>query len=699
MPDQQPPLTEETTLAASLEEFFETCYKEEIEKLASVYPIKRSLEVSYRDLEAFSPEIADMLIEEPEKVIKAAEFAVYEISKISVVKSPEVDFKPHIRFFDLPDMGLMVQDIGAEHVGKLVFVQGVVTKRAEVRHRVRVAVYRCQLCDAVKKVVMAPDVIPPKMCEECNRKTMKFSENESEFIDVQRAEIQEILERLRGGSPASHIDLVLEDDIVNSIVPGEKVDVVGIPRRRSVSKGGEQSTASYATYIDVVHIRRTDKEFEEVAIGSEEEKKIIELSKDPQIFEKIKRSIAPSIYGHEEVKEALALQLFGGTPDKYMPDGSKIRSDIHILLIGDPGAAKTRMLQYVKTLAPKSVYVSGKSVTGAGLTATAEKDELGGESGWVLKAGALVLASGGIAAIDEFDKIDAGERAALHEVMESQTVSVAKAGIVAQFRAKTSILAAANPKEGRFDPNVLPGHQFDIPPTLLSRFDLIFPIKDVLDEEKDRSLARHILKAHALAGKQAQQKKVEEAEELLPPIETDLLRKYIAYARVHVKPVLTPAAMAKIEDYYAELRRLGKTTSTIPITPRQIEGLVRLSEASAKARLSNTVDIADAERAIRLLDFVSKQVYTDRETGKLDIDIIAIGQPKSKIDKIHTVLRVMRQLESEMDEVPRERLIAELGEYGIDEETANNLIEEMKNRGDLFEPKSGQTLKTVKKYD
>jgi replicative DNA helicase Mcm len=344
----------------------------------------------------------------------------------------------------------------------------------------------------------------------------------------------------------------------------------------------------------------------------------------------------------------------------------------------------------VQTLAPKGIYVSGKSVTGVGLTAAAEKDE-SGEGGWTLKAGALVIASGGIAGVDEFDKIDDTERAAMHEVMESQQVSVAKAGIVARFKAKTAILAAANPKFGRFDPNKLPGLQFDIPPTILSRFDLIFPIIDVLDEAKDSALAEHLLSMHKSAaesgGKPVQQQtgSGSEGESLYAAF----LRKYVAYARQNIKPVLSQEAMDKIKTYYVELRRRGKAEGAVPITPRQIEGLVRMSEASAKVRLSNAVELADAERAIRLTDYVLDKVSRDRETGKLDIDILATGRPKSQVDKINTLLNLAAGIQRELGVVEINRLVEQATGQNIDEVTARRLIDDLIYKGELYKVKPG----------
>ncbi|MFH8120231.1 MAG: minichromosome maintenance protein MCM, partial [Candidatus Aenigmatarchaeota archaeon] len=400
----------------------------------------------------------------------------------------------------------------------------------------------------------------------------------------------------------------------------------------------------------------------------------------------------PSIYGYDELKEALVLQLFGGVEKKGI-GSERTRGDIHILLIGDPGVAKTKILQSMAEIAPKSIYVSGKSTSGVGLTASAEKDEFGG---WTLKAGALVLASGGLASIDEFNLIDKSEQAALHEIMESQSVSVAKAGIVARFKARTSILAAANPKFGRFDPNLLPAEQFDIEPPLLSRFDLIFPIKDVLDEEKDRKLAKHILELHKKAVEEKIREESKKSEEI---ISIEFLRKYIAYARKTVRPVLTPEAAKILENFYADLRRSGEKQRSVPITPRQLEGLVRLSEASARARLSNRVEVEDAERAIRLQKYVLEQMAFDRSTGYLDIDMLLVGYPKSKQEKYLEVLKIIKDLSSDKEKgVPVSEVVKVAVERQMEEETVRKIIEELLRKGDIYEPKQGY-IKYIQRYE
>jgi replicative DNA helicase Mcm len=670
------------------ESFYSDALREKINRLLTDYPSQKSLLIDYEELEKYDRELADILVKQPDTLISASEIALVQSQEVSFKTShQDIAFEPHVRFFNLPDSGLLIQDISSRNIRELISVKGVITKRGPVLHKVKVAVYKCQMCDATTKVPMTKNAAVPQVCSECKRRALKLEEEDSYFVDVQRAEAQELLEKLSGGAPAATISLWLEDDLVNRITPGETIEITGVMRLMPPAKtksGGTEGTQIYTRFIDVVYAKKTQRDFEEIEMTKEDEVRIRELASDPKIFERVRDSVAQGIYGHNEVKEALTLQLFGGTKDKFMPGGAPIRSDIHILLIGDPGSAKTRFLQYVRDIAPKGIFVSGKSVTGVGLTASAEKDEMG-DGGWTLKAGALVIASGGIAAVDEFDKIDDTERAAMHEVMESQSVSVAKAGIVAKFKAKTSILAAANPKFGRFDPNQLPGKQFDIPPTILSRFDLIFPIIDVMDEVKDAALADYMLKTHR-AGTEEELKKPVDPSIIPQP----LLRKYISYSRQHLRPRLTDGAMAKIKTYYVELRKKGKADGAVPITPRQIEGLIRLSEASAKIRLSDTVDDSDADRAIRLTEYVLEKVSRDRETGKLDIDIIATGRPKSQVDKINSIMAIAARIQAQLGAIEVVRLVGQSVDEGIaDENTVRRMIDDLIYKGELYKVKPG----------
>lgn len=1212
------------------EEFYSAALQDKISRLLSEYPVQKSLMVDYEELEKYDREAADLLVKQPDTMIHAAEQALVAAQEVSYKTAhPDEKFEPHVRFYNLPDPGLLIQDISSRQIRELISFKGVITKRGPVRHKVKVAVYKCQMCDAKMKVPLSKNTEVPQVCTECKRRALKLEEEDSYFVDVQNAESQELLERLKGGAPAATIALWLEDDLVNGVTPGETVAITGVMRLRPPEKGkAKESSQIYTRYIDVVSAQKTQREFEEIETTADDEQQIRELSSDPRLYDRVREAIAPGIYGHSEVKEALTLQLFGGTPGKSMPGGAPIRDDIHILLIGDPGAAKTRFLQYIQNLAPKGIYVSGKSVTGVGLTAAAEKDEMG-EGGWTLKAGALVIASGGIAGVDEFDKIDEVERAAMHEVMESQsyhpstrlllangnevpigdfveklmsensgkikegkdclilggsggsldgmkvlttdfrriypvqisqvskhkapgyfikvtlqngrellvtpehpfwtmcdgnistkpavqlkegdfttvpsrlpleasaapasavaepsgavadpmlfkflgyhisdgsyelnrgrknginfsnkdeqvlqdyasatshvfsascavstdrrtgvmaarlvsmpiveklralgpslmekgvckslpqelmgapdqcareflraifegdgsishggtlslvcenielahqvqtlllrfgigahllrdgtvfrvyatgeknlalfsslvgfvsdrkqnairaclarkqlgakrrrwaysdsipgccgvlvrlsaslkltqketfghafdwtqpaisrplferavgairqrleriqelcaaidsmpmealasarrelriahediggsrfrshvgywernathkvrqetitltcvpecaashlvtmearykalfreccermlaceqtlrrleqilesdvsfcrikkverlkndgigwvydvgagptqafvsecavlhnTVSVAKAGIVARFKAKTAILAAANPKFGRFDPNKLPGMQFDIPPTILSRFDLIFPIIDVLDETKDSALAQHLLNIHQ---KGASATEAEKTSEMDPAF----LRKYVSYARQHVKPLLSVQASDRIKEFYVEIRKRGKAEGAVPITPRQIEGLVRMAEASAKIRLSDSVAIEDAERAIRLTNYVLDKVSRDRETGRIDADIIATGRPKSQVDKITGILSIVQRMQDQLGAAEIARVVEQAVSENIDEITARRIVDDLIYKGELYKVKPG----------
>ncbi len=661
-------------------DFFTVEYKAKIDKLKISYPDQKSLFVDYRELELINPDMADRLIKEPEMITAAAEEALKELRPHI---PGGVEFKPHVRFFNFPSDTFLIEHLSSSNINELVSFRGVVTRRAEVMHKVKVAVYSCIMCNEETRFIVDRSFTPPKKCDHCRKiGTMRQIEEKSNFVDIQRAEVQELLERVRGGAPAAHVELLLEDDLVNNIAPGDNIELAGTMRLKQPIKTRQRQELVYSRYVEVNSVQSLKRDFEEIEITKEDEMRIKELSADPNIGEYIAKSIAPSIYGHDEVKKALALQLFGGTKGKTMKGGAKIRDDIHVLLIGDPGIAKTRFLLSVSELAPKSIYVSGKSVSGAGLTVSAEKDELG-EGGWTLRAGAIVLASGGSVQIDEFDKIAEEDRATLHEAMETQTISVAKAGIVAKFAAKTAVVAAANPKYGRFDQNKNLGDQFDIPPTLLSRFDLIFPIVDVLDEEKDSKLAEHILSTH----------RGEEKEEAgVVFIDRELLRKYISYARRHVLPKLSKDATDRIGEFYVELRSKSRDAGSVAITPRYLEGLVRLAEANAKIRLSETVEAEDADAAINLFNYVMKQIMIDRETGLLDVDVVATGKPKSmrdRLQKADTILEIMRQHLKRTDSADIEEVIRDAASYDIDEHEARRIIAELKRKGDIYEKEYG----------
>ncbi len=687
---------ENVAYVQELENFFNDAYKSKLDELAEFYPDKRSLFIDFKDIERYNPELADEILDNPDSVLKAGKEALANLGIQNPEGKPVV---PHIRIVNLPDdRKKLIRELTSDYLNKLVSIEGVITKITDVRPKLHIAEFQCKHCGRIYRIPQDEELygklVEPGVCA-CGRRDYKLITEHSEFIDMQKMQVQEPLEALVRGEQAKTIDVWLEDDLTRMLFPGDKIEITGVLRLIPPKK---KDTAVYGIYLQAIAVEKKEKEFEEIEITKDEEKEINELARDPDVYNKLVKSIAPSIYGYEKIKEAIALQLFGGTKNKIFPDGTRVRPDIHILLVGDPGTAKSQLLYYVYKLAPKAVFVGGKSSTGAGLTATAEKDEFG-EGGWTLKAGALVLASGGHAMIDEFDKMSPEDRDNIHEAMEQERISIAKAGIVTQFKAETSILAAANPKMGRFDPYQSPSEQMNIPPTIISRFDLIFSIKDILDPIKDKKMAEHILSAHQVAGILATkskdlltEKEIEErVEKITPAIEPDLLRKYIAYARKHIHPVLTEEAMEKIKEYYAELRSMGKESNTVPITARQLEAIVRLSEASAKARLSDKVLLEDAERAIDLHSCMMRDIGVDRRTGKLDWDIVAVGQPKSKMDKARAILRIIRDLQKQFEGglVAKEEIEKEAGQYGIEKEDVDEILGILKRNGDVYSPRGG----------
>jgi len=660
-----------------------------MERLASVYPDEKSISIDYKVLEEYDTDLADELIQNPYPIAKAAQDA---ISQMNFLNPKGEKVRLNIRFVGFPEDGkTLVRNVDSEHIGKFLSMDGVVTTVTESRPKIVNAVFECKHCGRVYNIPQTDKMgkfSEPAGCV-CERKNFQLLLEQCTFIDTQRAEIQEPLELLRGGEQAKKMELWIEDDLTSRIVPGDKVEITGTLNLHNPKARG----SIYDKFLDVNSITQVQKEFENIKLTEEEERQIRELANDPKIYDKIVASIAPSIYGHSEIKEAIALQLLGGTQGKVKADGMKIRSDMHILLIGDPGTAKTQLLIYVNQLAPKGVYVSGKSSSAAGLTATAEKDE-STDGRWTLKAGALVLAAGGMASIDEFDKMNEEDSSAMHEAMESQVIHITKAGIHAMFKANTAILAAANPKYGRFDPNESPAAQFNIPPTLISRFDLIFPIKDELDEAKDREMVKHILTSHFTAGVKAKgnydKKEMRKAEErVLPAIEPELLRSYIAYARREIKPLLTKEAMDKIETFYVDLRKMGQKQKSVPITPRYLEAIIRLAEASAKGRLSDTVDLDDAERAIRLMRFCLIGVGVDPETGKFDIDIIAVGTSRSKQDRLKVVYRAVKTLSEGTEGATHEALLEEAKTQGLNGEEFEDALSSLLRNGDVYKPRHG----------
>jgi replicative DNA helicase Mcm len=656
------------------QEFLETHYYPSI--VDNLRKDRRFVVVDFAELSKSELDLANELLENPEDTIKAAELAVeqFDLEMISGFK---------VRFKNVPEsQKIMIRNIRSNHINKLISVEGIVRQKSDVRPQVTSAKFECPVCGNIINVLQLNGSFKePSKCG-CGRKG-KFILLSKELVDAQGIVLEEVPESLEGGEQPKRINIFLKSDLVSPLSerktnPGSKISITGITKEVPIIlKTGSKSTR-FDLMIEANHIEAVEETFYEVNITEEEEEKIIEMSQDPELFSKLINSIAPSIYGYEKVKEALLLQLVGGVR-KVRLDKAVSRGDMHILLVGDPGSGKSAMLKRISIIAPKGRYVSGRGVSGAGITAAVVRDEF--LKGWSLEAGALVLASNGICCIDEMDKMVPEDRAAMHEALEQQTVSISKANIQATLISRTTVLAAANPKFGRFDPYGIIAEQIDMPPTLINRFDLIFPIKDLPDEVKDEKLASHLLKLH------------QQPDLFEPEIPTDFLRKYIAYSRQKVTPKLDNSALQEIKDFYLKMRASGaseESIKSIPISARQLEALVRFSEASARVRLSGIATKNDAKRAIELIEYCLMQVGLDRETGKIDIDRIATGISAYQRSHIISVKEIIADLENKLGKtIPIDDVIAESREKGISEEKVEEVLEKLKRVGEIFEPRRG----------
>lgn len=1024
-------------------------YRGKITDLLTITP-KRSVAIDWMHLNSFDSELAHEVIENPEEGISAAEDAIQIVLREDFQR--EDVGKIHARFYNLPET-LMVKDIGAEHINKLIQVEGIVTRVGEIKPFVSVAVFVCKDCGHEMIVPQKPyeSLEKVKKCEQCGSKNIELDVNKSSFVNFQSFRIQDRPETLKGGEMPRFIDGILLDDIVDVALPGDRVIVTGILR---VVLEKREKTPIFRKILEVNHIEPVSKEIQELEISPEEEQIIKELAKRKDIVDAIVDSIAPAIYGYKEVKKGIALALFGGVSRK-LPDGTRLRGDIHVLLVGDPGVAKSQILRYVANLAPRAIYTSGKSSSAAGLcvapdslvvvndkvqeigklteewgrevgfleyssgifyapylgrgisldlvtgkvkpsvvskvwklkspeelvtiktitgkeitvtpetklltfngtlewkeagkikpgdyvltvkklhingkqetldeklaykrglslsdpleffsssertisaylkgifdkvgrlvgdtavikvdkdmakrlqilllrlgivssvdetgkviigreyiqkilgynvsvvthevelfrefiaeiskfygtseedvysslhekgeldigtvpvelpeglreeinreratyselvkiaqeikdeklynklawilsevteeeakikekvntlkvilssdlipervesvkiikspypyvydltvegshsfiangfvvhnTAAAVRDEFTG--GWVLEAGALVLADGGYALIDELDKMSDRDRSVIHEALEQQTISISKAGITATLNARTTVIAAANPKQGRFNRMKNPFEQIDLPPTLLSRFDLIFVLIDEPDDKIDSEVARHILRVRR-----------GESEVVAPKIPHEILRKYIAYARKNIHPVISEEAMEEIEKYYVRMRKSVKKTKgeeegipPIPITARQLEALIRLSEAHARMRLSPIVTREDAREAIKLMEYTLKQIAMD-ETGQIDVTILELGQSARKLSKIEKILDIIEKLQKTSERGAHVNdILEEAKKAGIEKQEAREILEKLLEKGQIYMPESGY-YKTV----
>lgn len=532
--------------------------------------------------------------------------------------------KPPSEKSEMPVKALAVRDMKAEYIGNLITIRGIVTRVSDVKPSVQVNAYRCDKCGAENfQEVKSKNFMPLLECRsrECITNKVKgklyMIARASKFMAFQEAKIQELSNQVPIGHIPRSISVHLTGNIVRCVSPGDIVDVAGIftPIPISGWRAAKGNALLTETYIEAQSVQHHKKQYEELQLTREQLTQVETLHQDPDMYEKLAKSIAPEIYGMEDVKKALLLLLVGGVT-KEMGDGMRIRGDINICLMGDPGVAKSQLLKYITKVAPRGVYTTGRGSSGVGLTAAVMRDPVTDEM--VLEGGALVLADNGVCAIDEFDKMDDSDRTAIHEVMEQQTISIAKAGISTTLNARTSILAAANPLFGRYNPKLSPVENINLPAALLSRFDLVFLLLDKPDRQNDERLARHVAYVHMNGDSPHMD---------FDPIPPAVINQFISRARQH-RPTVPEDVANQVVSAYVKMRQSHqREVNTIRqfshVTPRSFLGIMRLAQAHARLRFSSVVSYGDVEEALRLIDVCKASLApddTDRQNYHLDND-------------------------------------------------------------------------------
>ena len=640
--------------------------------------------IDYNDLVSF-PEIDAKFNENPDEILKAFSRAIKEILQERFSKYAEkIKDDIRARIVNYP-VQRSLRQINAEIINKMTSVSGMVVRASEVKPLAKELMYVCPEGHYTQVILQkGMSVNIPIKCSDpkCSHRELDVKPDSSKFIDFQILRLQELPEDLPPGQLPHYIDVAIKQDLVDNARPGDRIILSGIVRieQESVSGVSRVNSALYRLRIDGNNVEflggrgpKTQRRTEREEISPEEEKIIKGLSKDENIYQKLIESYAPHIRGQETIKEAILLLIVGST-QRLLQDGSKIRGDVNVFLVGDPGTAKSEMLKFCARIAPRGLYTSGRGSTAAGLTAAVVRDKTGI---MMLEAGAVVLGDQGLVCIDEFDKMKPEDRSALHEVMEQQSASIAKGGIVATLNARTSILAAANPMYGKYDPFKNITENVNLPIPLLTRFDLIFVVRDIPSKERDRNIAKHIIDLHTPEG-----------TENRSLIDVDILTKYLAYAK-RFNPTLTKEAEDKIIDYYMKMRNVD-SEEMITVTPRQLEGLVRLATARARLLMKSQVEDEDAQRAIDLMQSMLSDAGVDVNTGKVDLGVLQ-GKPRSEVSKMQLFMDVLKSLEGDNKAAVEEKaFIKELDKSGkFTEEEARNYIRRMLREASIYESKPG----------
>ncbi|RPB12261.1 MCM-domain-containing protein [Morchella conica CCBAS932] len=583
--------------------------------LASVYSARfrtlgevnaESLEISFQHLAEHRATLALFLANAPTETLKIFDQVAMETTLLHYQDYQRIHSEIHVRIADVPT-SYTLRELRQSHLNALVRVRGVVTRRTGVFPQLKYVKFDCSKCGTTLGPFPQDSNVEVKIsyCQNCqSRGPFTLNSEKTVYRNYQKMTLQESPGTVPAGRLPRHREVILLWDLIDSAKPGEEVEVTGIYRNNyDVQLNQKNGFPVFATVLEANNVVKSHDELAGFRLTEEDEKAIRTLARDENVVNKIIDSMAPSIYGHRDIKTAVACSLFGGV-GKDVHGKHTIRGDINVLLLGDPGTAKSQVLKYVEKTAHRAVFATGQGASAVGLTASVRKDPITQE--WTLEGGALVLADKGTCLIDEFDKMNDKDRTSIHEAMEQQSISISKAGIVTTLQARCAIIAAANPIGGRYNSTIPFAQNVELTEPILSRFDVLCVVRDTVDPEIDERLATFVVASHGRShpvgnsggGDQPTGSNNGNSSGLISPIPQELLRKYIMYAREHCRPQLHQMDQDKVARLFVEMRRESLATGSFPITVRHLESIIRLSESFAKMRLSEYVSMKDIDLAI-----------------------------------------------------------------------------------------------------
>jgi len=704
MPQQQPATND---LVEQIVSFYGTYYADEISTLAQHYPKEQtSLTVNYADVCQFDADVADDVLAQPDRMREYFETALahYDLPA-------DIDLSNATVRFSNVEVDRALDELRNEDVEKLRAVKGQISKASAIRPVIKEAAWECQRCGTPTYIPVETELKQPHECQGCERQgPFSLDYEKSHVRNHQLIRIKQPPEEATTSTQiGNEIDAHIEGDLVGYADAGERADINGVLQ---VETNDDDPTLDF--YFDAQSIDKRNDDFRDLDVGEhrEEVQRIVD-EENPYVY--LAESIAPGITGGADVETETP---WGATYDKYwwvrlaagianlfggwrrpQGDGTHIRGSSHTLFIGDPSTGKSTIMEAIEKISPRSASESGKNASGPGLTAAAVRDDFG-DSQWSLEAGALVKAHKGVACIDEIDKMEKDGLSRLHSALEKQRLEINKAGIDATLKCETSLLAAGNPADSRFDHYQTDHSQIDIVGSLLDRFDLVFTFKDVPDREKDREIARTTIEQRTQSG-MVERGDMDTDERTVgnPTVDIETMKAWVALAQDYQPVITDDEVKERLQEKYVEIRAQnqnddGDDEEPVPATVRTLDGLLRLAEASARVRLSDEVQMIDAEMAIALVNISLNDIGYDPETGKMDADYAGGRGSWSQKDRRKKIKGIIQELNNGGG-ADVENVIQTAVSAGIEEENAADAIDAMMTKGDLYQPSGEGSVQVV----